>query len=197
MVVLVNQDNRERHRGLLQAMHHDRKRVFVDKLHWNVPVVDSLYEIDEFDTDEALYLIAADPRTGAHMASVRLLPTNRPHLMSEVFRNLCDEEIPCGPDIWEMTRLCTAPEVPSAIAPLVRGRLLLSLFELAIEHGITRLTAVCHLKFLSMLLSVGWDCRPLGLPREVDGEIAGAILIHVNADALAIIRDRFGALPAA
>ena len=197
MVVLVNQDNRRQHRHLLKEMHHDRKRVFVDKLRWNVPVVDDLYEMDEFDTDEALYLIAADPHTGAHMASVRLLPTNKPHMMSEVFRDLCDGEIPCGPDVWEMTRLCTAPEVPSAIGPLVRGRLLLSLFELAIAHGITRLTAVCHLKFLSMLLAVGWDCQPLGLPREVDGEIAGAILIHVNAEALDIIRDRFGVLAAA
>jgi N-acyl-L-homoserine lactone synthetase len=197
MAVLVSQANREQHTGLLQEMHQDRKRVFVDKLGWNVPVVDNLYEIDAFDTDEALYLIAVDPHTGAHMASVRLLPTNKPHLMSEVFRNLCDEDVPSGPDIWEMTRLCTAPEVPSAIAPFVRGRLLLSLFEIAIEQGITKVTAVCHLKFLSTLLSVGWDCMPLGLPREVDGEIAGAILIHVNAEALAILRDRFGAIAAA
>lgn len=197
MVVLVSSENRTQYRALLGEMHHDRKRVFVDKLRWNVPVRDDLYEIDEFDTDEALYLIAADPHTGKHMASVRLLPTDRPHLMSEVFKHLCDGEVPSGPDIWEMTRLCTAPEVPSAIAPFVRGRLLLSLFELALEQGITRVTAVCHLKFLSTLLSVGWDCEPLGLPREVDGEVAGAILIHVNADALAILRDRFGAIAAA
>lgn len=197
MAVLVSSENRAQYSSLLGEMHHDRKRVFVDKLRWNVPVTDDLYEIDQFDTDEALYLIAADPHTGKHMASVRLLPTTTPHLMSEVFKSLCDGEVPSGPDVWEMTRLCTAPEVPSAIAPFVRGRLLLTLFELALEQGITRVTAVCHLKFLSTLLSVGWDCEPLGLPREVEGEVAGAILIHVNGDALAILRDRFGAIAAA
>ena len=65
MLVAISNQNRGDHAALLQAMHRERKHVFVDLLKWNVPVVDGQYEIDEFDDDEAIYLICvqSDRRT--------------------------------------------------------------------------------------------------------------------------------------
>lgn len=41
----------------LQAMFAARKRVFVDLLRWDVPVLDGRYEVDQFDDAHAEYLI--------------------------------------------------------------------------------------------------------------------------------------------
>ena len=38
-------------------MFEARKRVFVDLLKWDVPVLDDAYEIDQFDTPDASYLV--------------------------------------------------------------------------------------------------------------------------------------------
>ena len=46
-------------------MHRDRKKIFVDALKWDVPVVDGQYEIDQFDTDDAIYLLASMPQRSA------------------------------------------------------------------------------------------------------------------------------------
>ena len=42
--------------GLLANMFVARKRVFIDLLHWDVPVVNGRYEIDEFDGIDTVYL---------------------------------------------------------------------------------------------------------------------------------------------
>ncbi|WP_107393716.1 acyl-homoserine-lactone synthase [Sphingomonas fennica] len=55
-------------RPLLQSMFADRKRLFVDLFGWDVPVVDGQYEMDEFDTAGAVYLVIADAG-GGHAAS--------------------------------------------------------------------------------------------------------------------------------
>lgn len=47
-----------------------RKRVFVDLLKWDIPVLDGRYEVDQFDTSDAEYLILTDQRA-AHRASAR------------------------------------------------------------------------------------------------------------------------------
>lgn len=63
MVNLVTSYNRSKFRTPLEAMHRDRKKVFVDALKWDIPVVDGQYEIDQFDTDAAIYLVALDQLT--------------------------------------------------------------------------------------------------------------------------------------
>jgi len=69
---------------VIDGMFRDRKRVFVDLLKWDVPVVDGEYEIDQFDTDRAVYLIAVDD-AGDHLGSIRLLPTDGDHILGSIF----------------------------------------------------------------------------------------------------------------
>lgn len=71
----------------LQAMFAARKRVFVDLLHWDVPVLEGCYEVDQFDDRHAEYLIVGggDER---HLASTRLLETTRPHILDSLFPQL-------------------------------------------------------------------------------------------------------------
>ena len=58
-------------RQLLETMFADRKLLFVDLFGWDVPVVDSRFEIDQFDIVGTVYIICANAR-GEHAASIRL-----------------------------------------------------------------------------------------------------------------------------
>ena len=62
---------------IFDSMFEDRKRLFVDLLGWDVPVIDNRFEIDRFDTKHAVYFVAAD-EDGQHQGSLRLLPTIHP-----------------------------------------------------------------------------------------------------------------------
>lgn len=195
MVELITATNRDARAGLLRTMHADRKAVFVDRLKWQVPVVDDRYEMDEFDTEHALYLVAADPSSGMHLGSVRLLPTTRRHLLGDIFPILVDGEVPRGPDVLEVTRLCTSPLLADWEAHnAVRERLATALIEYALVAGITRYTMVTHMAYLSQLLATGWDVEPLGLPKEIGGQLLGALMVAVKPETLTLFRARF-ALP--
>src|SRR3546814_18264148 len=78
--------------------------LFVDLMRWSVPVVDDHYEIDQFDNAEAVYLIAIEG--GEHIGSMRLLSTERPHILDTLFPDLCADGPPTGMGIVEIPRLC-------------------------------------------------------------------------------------------
>lgn len=186
MIRLVDARNRTAHGGLLRAMHADRKRVFVDMLRWNIPH-DRDGESDRFDGDRAQYLILQNPATRAHLGSLRLLATDRPLLMSEVFSDLCPGGVPRGPAIREITRFCVAPRGRAADRRLARNRLVRALVEYALLTGISAFTAACHMGFLSEVLSAGWSCRPLAPPRMVEGSPVGALLIDISPATLGLL----------
>lgn len=192
LVKVVNGTNKDRFGLQLDGMFRDRKKVFVDRLKWNVPVVDGVYEKDEFDTDDAVYLIATDPTTHAHIGSTRLLPTTGPHLLSDVFPSLCEGEIPRGPDVWEITRMCTSPDLKDVDPQAVRRQITIAMVEFAILYGATRLTLLSHPEYLTRILALGWECRPLGIPQQLAGQVLGAVEISITPTTLQTVRMLFG-----
>jgi acyl-homoserine lactone synthase len=192
MIRLIDGQNRTASERALAAMHADRKAVFVDTLKWKVPVVDGRYEMDEFDNEHAVYLVATRPGTDEHLGSVRLLPTTRRHLLGDVFGVLVDGEVPRGPDVFEVTRLCTSPALADWEAHnCIREQLATALIEYALTVGITRYTMMTHMAYLSQLLATGWDVEPLGLPKEIGGQMLGALQVNVHASTLQLFRAKF------
>lgn len=170
-------------RGDLTAasMHRDRKRVFVDLLKWDVPVVDGEYEIDQFDTSSTVYLIAAEP-DGQHCGSFRLLPSTRPHILGSLFPQLCDGPVPVGQNVYEITRACFSPRIRAAQRLRARNQLVTAAVEFALFNGIDTYTCVADGGWYSQILSLGWICEPLGLPQIIDGALTGALKIEVTRD---------------
>lgn len=189
MVQVVSRENRPSFARALAGMHRHRKSVFVDQLGWDVPVVEGVYEIDQYDDEAAVYLLVLDA-AGEHLGSVRLLPTSGPHLLAQVFAHLCEGEVPQGDDIWEITRFCTSPAATDPAT--VRRQLMVGVIEFALLYGVRRYTMVTHLQFLSRLLAVGWDCRPLGLPSPDGADHVGAMEISVTPETLSLVRGRVG-----
>lgn len=164
---------REAHRGLLDEMHEMRYRVVVNEWGWDIPGVVVGYEADQFDTGETVYVIVQDD-DGDVVASSRLNPTLRPHMLSELFGDYCDlQPWPVGADVWECSRFVT--ERSKFADPVedfrARCRLGIGLTVHCIDQGITRLSWLTHQKFYNLVQKV-WKTEPLGLPRSDDDDWA-------------------------
>lgn len=174
--------------ALLSQMYHERKRVFIDLLRWDLPALDGRYEIDQFDTPATIYLIIAGT-DGAHLGSVRLLPTTQPHLMGDVFPSLCEDGPPRSPDVWEISRLCLSRSIRAAERRQVRDHLATTLTLYALDHGIRAYCCVADMPWYSQILSFGWRCQPLGLPRQLPCGMLGALMIHIGQETPRLMED--------
>jgi len=158
-----------------------RKSVFIDLLKWDLPVLDGRYEIDQFDDQHARYLILTDS-ANEHLASARLLPTTRPHILDGLFPALCAGEIPRGPRVWEITRFCLGRQLRSTERRQVRNQLVSALTSHALVTGIDTYTGVAEMAWLQQILSFGWQCRALGEPLANCGCLLGALEITITPD---------------
>jgi acyl-homoserine lactone synthase len=166
--------------GVLRAMFAARKSVFVDLLGWDVPVIDGAYEVDQFDDAHATYLVLAD-RGGRHLGSARLLPTTRPHILDSLYAGLCEGEPPRGPYTVEITRFCLDRRLCARERRAVRDTLVTALVAHALSTGISTYTAIAEIGWFQQILAFGWRCRPLGMPREVEGALLAALRIEIDA----------------
>lgn len=181
MIELIHGYPNVERQALLRSMFADRKRLFVDLYGWNIPVVDNAYEIDQFDDAHTAYVIAT-AEDGRHDASLRLYPSDRPHMLSELFPHLCPMGVPSGATIWETTRLCLPQRHRAERRRELRHRLFSATIDYAIANGIDRLTGVIPEPFRRELLAMGWQAEPLGPAVRIDGSQVGAFQVRVDHD---------------
>jgi N-acyl-L-homoserine lactone synthetase len=191
MIDVVLPENRLEHAALLMQMHHDRKRVFVDRLGWQLPSPQSWLEVDDFDNECAVYLVARSPMTGGHAGSVRLLPSTGKHMLNSLFQSLCAGAVPVGNDCWEISRLVTSPPDVAGTSVIKLHRLMaLALLEFAALNSIHRYTLVAETHRVPALLSIGWTVTPLGLPTDFMGQKLQALQIAVEDRPMRDLRAR-------
>lgn len=132
---------------MLERMARFRYRVFVQLLGWSLPCRDGI-ELDQFDREDTLYLVARQGEDVVGMA--RLLPTQRPYLLGEVFPQLMGSlPAPQDASVWELSRFTAVDPEPGAEGGTSRQfsspaavDLLRSALKLAAEHGVRRLITV-------------------------------------------------------
>jgi acyl homoserine lactone synthase len=142
MYLLVQANEYHKYTELLDQSFRLRKRVFVDRLGWRVPVSGHL-ERDLYDDLRPAYLLWCDDEREQLYGSVRLMPTTGPTLLYDVFRetfpDACDL---IAPGIWEGTRMCIDEDAIGGDFPDMRSDrafclLLLALCEAALANGIS------------------------------------------------------------
>jgi N-acyl-L-homoserine lactone synthetase len=172
----------------LRGMFEARKRVFVDLLGWDVPVLAGRYEVDQFDNVHCAYLVLADS-AGAHFASARLLPTERPHILDSLYPHLCDGPPPRGPDIFEITRFCLERDLPTRDRRRARDTLICGLVDHALDNGIRAYSAIAEQRWLDQIGGFGWRCRRLG-PEQREGTTdLGAVEILISEETPRLLRE--------
>ncbi|MES2443949.1 MAG: acyl-homoserine-lactone synthase [Pseudomonadota bacterium] len=181
MIRILTYDRRDSAPLAFDTMFEDRKALFVDLLRWDVPVVDGRFEMDAFDAEGAIYLIALDDE-GEHQGSLRLLPTDRPHLLDSMFGQLCPLGIPAGPGVLEITRLCLPSRLGARSRLEVRNALISAMVDYALVSGVTRLTGLVEVGFRKEVLSMGWLAEPIGPATLFGGATLGAFALHITSD---------------
>ncbi len=196
MLHLVEQGFPVEESDVLRGMFAARKQVFIDLLCWDVPVLGGRYELDQFDDEHAHYLVVTDS-AGAHLASARLLPTTRPHILADLYAPLCDDAVPRGPDIYEVTRFCLDRHIDAATRRRARDQLVAELARYGRAHGIRLYTGVAETGWLKQILGFGWRAYPLGHPQKIGGKMLGALAIQIDPDTPELLaRAGIGAPPA-
>lgn len=180
MMLIVDDQNRAAERAAIRSMFEARKRVFVDLLGWDLPVLAGRYEVDQFDDGHAIYLILADSDR-RHLASARLLPTTRPGILSALYPSLCEGPLPSGPGAWEITRFCLSRELRASERRVARDRLVHALARFALDRGIQTYTGVAELPWLQQILAFGWEAEQLGPPQSEGVRMLGALRIEIDA----------------
>lgn len=165
----------------LRAMYRARKEVFVDLLKWDLPVLAGEFEIDQFDDIDAEYLILLG-RGMEHRASARLLRTDRPHLLGDLYAHLCAGPVPAGPTIREITRFCLDRDQRAGERRAARNQLVTALADYALATGVTAYSGVAEVEWFEQIRRFGWICEALGQPMRHGGRFLTALHILIDAD---------------
>src|SRR4051794_23620593 len=185
MIHLVTAENRHRYADALEQAYRLRHRVFVDKMKWTDLRREDGREIDRFDDDHALHILYL--RDGEVLGYQRLLPTTRPHLLSEVLPHLCEDARRSGAHVWEWTRYCVQPahrERGWALSP-VANALLSGIVEWGLASGVSTVLIEMNPLWLLRLVQLHFRTTPLGLPQPVAGEDAIAVAAAFDRRTLA------------
>jgi acyl-homoserine lactone synthase len=190
MIHIITAENRRHFHHALMEMHRQRKTVFIDELKWRLDDSAGL-EIDSYDSADAIYLIEADAPRAPVSVSARLLPTTQPHLLSEVFPQLCSEPPPAGPTVWEATRFCPAPGTPNG-APrhAMLGRIIAGIIETGLLFGIEQVTFVASAALAPLALRAGWAARALGPAQTFGRERLIAFAADIDSTGLRQVKAR-------
>lgn len=188
MIHIITAENRQLYFNELREMHQQRKRVFVDELGWPLDCAEGL-EIDEYDSAHIIYLLYFDD--DALLGSIRMLPTDRPHLMGDVFAGLCPNGVPQGPAIWEATRFCPAPTLDAQQKRWMLGALIGGMIECALLFGIEHITFVAGGALKPLALKAGWSARALGPPVRREGDRLTACIADADPASLRRVRANF------
>jgi N-acyl-L-homoserine lactone synthetase len=163
----------------MRAMFAARKEVFIDLLGWELPVLANRFEVDQFDTLDAEYLILLGPDHD-HRASARLLLTEGDHILGHLYPQLCAATPPSGPSVREITRFCLDRHQRAVERRSARNQLVSALADHALRHGITDYTGVAEQAWFDQIARFGWDCRALGDSVRIGRDLL--VGLHIRID---------------
>jgi len=175
MIDVVTAGNAHLFQSELRSYCELRYEVFVNRLKWELDC-DIDDERDQFDDDEAVYLLRSNGR-GQVIAGARMLRTDIPSLLTDVFPYLVDGPMPRSPSIWEVTRLVVDHRKERVEGcGNVCGQLLCGLLEFGDDYGLSHLVSVSDTRIERILRRAGWATRRLGGAYQVgDCEVAAEI----------------------
>jgi len=187
MMQLITSDNYGDFTDAIAEMHRMRYRIFKERLVWDVHVKGDM-EIDHYDDLRPVYLLqrAADGRL---QGCVRLLPSNGPNMLRDVFPSLLDGKPgPSDARIWESSRF--ALELSPALSRSDNGlatathELFAGMIEFGLSRSLTEIVTVTDVRIVRILKRAGWPLRRLGDARTIGATLAVAGALEVSPEAL-------------
>ncbi|MEZ0169685.1 acyl-homoserine-lactone synthase [Microvirga sp. TS319] len=186
-VHVITHNNRKLYADSIQQFYRLRHQIFVEERGWNRLRRPDGLEVDAYDNENAIYLLAID--ANRVVGGQRLYPTLLPHMISEVFPHMAQRSIPRAADALEWTRYFVVKERRTGRTDC---RLLAAMQEFCLEEDISEVTAVVEMWWLPRWHQASFKVRPLGLPQIIEGEPCIAAAIEISAASLEHVRKLAG-----
>jgi N-acyl-L-homoserine lactone synthetase len=155
-----------------------RKRLFVDLLKRDLPILAGRFVVDDRDGPEATYVIVVDG-AGGHCASARITPLTGPDpIRDTVDRSVQPAAQPS--DIVEIAHLCLAPELSAGERRIARALLFRRLAEFVRANGVRHVVGHASEPQVRRLEARGWPCRRIDGPAPDGKRSLAAIAVDVD-----------------
>ncbi|TRD17795.1 acyl-homoserine-lactone synthase [Palleronia caenipelagi] len=161
-----------------------RHRVFRERLGWEMPSLshDDGEEVDQFDTDTAVYMLHRD-ESGEVVAGLRLLPTDRPYLLGDCFGDMIDGTAPRHSRVYEVTRLAVDPDAARKKSTSAYLKVLIwGLMQWGLEHGVAGYVSLSYLGMERLLRHSGCRFQRLSAVQPIAGRKSVALQFEIASD---------------
>lgn len=188
MIHAISAANRHLYEDLIEEHFRLRHEIFVEERKWDALRKPDGREIDSYDNEDTVYLLALEDRriVGGH----RLYPTTKPSMMSEVFPHLAAMRgCPADPLIWEWSRYFVVRDRRDGVLNL---QLMAAVQEFCLDQGIAQVSAIMETWWLPRFHEAGFVVTPLGLPALVENAWTMAATIDVRQETLDALHERIG-----
>lgn len=169
--------------GLADSMFTLRHQIFYERLQWDVRSENGR-EIDEFDDDHSVYVVASDLASHTAMGCWRLRPTTSPYMLRCTFPELMEDERPPVDDqTWEISRFAVhqSPYEDSRYGfSEISQDIIASTVDFALVNDIDRYVMVTSVAVERMTRRLGYQPVRLGPPRRIGRVLCVALEIPVD-----------------
>jgi acyl-homoserine lactone synthase len=192
MIHVVTAENLHNYRSALEQAYRLRHNVFVDEMGWENLRQPDGREIDQFDDGRAVHMLYMEQ--DRVLGYQRMLPSQRPHILSEVLPSLCEGDFPVGPHIWEWTRYCVIQghrDRGRMLSPV--GNILLSaIVEWGLANGVSKIIIEMNPIWLLRLVQLHFRVTPLGIPQQIGRDSVVAVTAAFDRRTLARLQETRG-----
>ncbi len=188
MLLVIPGSDVDRHADLMDRVFRFRHAIFVEEKGWADLSQSDARERDQFDNDYAIHQVCL--RGDEIVGYQRLLPTTRPHLLSDVLLGLCRTRVPRGPHIFEWTRFCVAhrwrdpkPRPDGPFLELAQG-----VVEWGMANKIEAVTVAIDWRLMIIAMQLRFFVRPLGFPQKIGRDEVIALHMAFSRETIEAIK---------
>ena len=174
--------------NVMKGLARYRHRVFVETLGWPLQAREDGLELDKFDRDDTVYVVARNAIDEV-VGTARLLPTSRPYLLGEVFPQLLHgQPLPSTPEVWELSRFAAVDFNAASTTPMrqvsspVAVDLMRETMRVAAKLGAERLITFTSVGAERLLRKGGARVHRAAPPVIVDGHPVFACWIDLDTE---------------
>ena len=166
-------------RAKMDAAYRLRHDVFVDELGWENLRSRDRREVDQFDNAETIHFLLFDDEE--IVGYQRLVPTTGRDLMSEMYPQLCEGDLPRDRSIFEWSRLAIKHEwrgINSMGGPTLE--MVRTMVEWCLRHDVRTVLVATTPSMMLKFVQCHFRVEPLGLLQQLGGQDVIALAAHLD-----------------
>lgn len=184
MLYAVSPHNREIYAQYIDDYFRLRKEVLIDQKGWDLKSIEGK-ETDQFDHDQAHYLIYKSPQSNCVTAGVRLMPTTVPNLTVDIFSHLIDSSHRFAPssEVWECSRFVTKPSAVSTHKEMIKEAtfmLFIGMLEYGLRNDVHAYLALTDVRLERIARMNQWYMTRLGAAQIIGNTLAATGFFEVS-----------------